>query len=135
MKFDHVAFVVPSIEEATSWYKNELGAKILYKDNTWGLISLYNLKIAFVTKDSHPPHIAFKIKSKKDVGSINILDEDFKKHRDGSHSAYLRDPFGKPGPLSSTIIITFSKFFSIRILIKLFPFEKEAAFCIKLSKT
>ena len=45
-------------------------------------------------KDSHPPHIAFKIKNKEDLKKINILDQDFKEHRDGSHSAYLKDPFG-----------------------------------------
>ena len=94
MKFDHVAFIVPSIEEATKWYSETLGAAILYADDSWGLVSLYDLKIAFLTKDSHPPHIAFRIKSKKDLRDLDILDQEFKEHRDNSHSAYLKDPFG-----------------------------------------
>ena len=50
----------------------------------------------------------------------------------------FRDPFEKPGPLSSTVIVTFSKFFSIRIFIKLFSFEKETHFvsnCQKLEQS
>lgn len=93
IKFDHVAFVVPDISKAVEWYKETLDVTILYQDETWAIVSVYNTKIAFVLPNKHPVHVAFKINSKDDIGYLNF-ERDFNKHRDNSESIYLKDPFG-----------------------------------------
>ena len=94
MKADHVAFVVENIEDAVSWYNDNIDIEILYQDKTWAIIELYSFKIAFVLPNKHPPHLAFCINKKEEL-SAKILDGGkFKGHRDGTSSLYLKDPFG-----------------------------------------
>jgi len=92
-KFDHVAFVVSNISDAVMWYKENLDITVLYQDETWAIVSLYDTKIAFVLPDKHPVHVAFKINSKDDIKHFNFKRE-FKRHRDSSESIYFKDPFG-----------------------------------------
>lgn len=92
MNFDHVALVSKNIEFSIDWYVNQWNAKVLYQDETWGLVSVGNVKIAFVTPSQHPAHICFEV----DEHFIlkNLKDKTFKAHRDGSSSCYVRDPDG-----------------------------------------
>jgi catechol 2,3-dioxygenase-like lactoylglutathione lyase family enzyme len=83
-RIDHVALVVDNPREATDWYISKFGAELLYVDDSWGLVQFENIKLAFVIKSQHPPHIAFEDVS-LEVG---------KQHRDGSKSIYKKDPFG-----------------------------------------
>ena len=81
---DHVAIQVKNISESISWYKSKFKCKIMYEDETWGLLEFSNCKLALVTKSQHPPHFA-------------VIDENLKKgdkttlHRDGSISKYILD--------------------------------------------
>ena len=55
----------------------------IYEDDTWAFLQFDNIKLALVTEDEHPYHIAFEV------------DEvEGKKHRDGSVSKYIEDPSG-----------------------------------------
>ena len=87
MKLDHVALVVESPEKAAQWYVDKFGAELLYADETWAFIAFDNIKLAFVVKTQHPPHIAFE------VDTFNEGDK-VKSHRDGTASVYKRDPWG-----------------------------------------
>jgi catechol 2,3-dioxygenase-like lactoylglutathione lyase family enzyme len=92
MNFDHVALVSKNIKKAIDWYVEKWNAVILYQDETWGLISVGESKIAFVTPTQHPAHICFEIDEK--FISEKLHCETFKGHRDGSSSCYVRDPDG-----------------------------------------
>lgn len=87
MKLDHIALQVDSPAEAAEWYSAKFGADILYSDNTWAVTQLENIKLAFVTKTQHPPHIAIEVDKFLDTCIV-------KEHRDGSTSTYIRDPWG-----------------------------------------
>ena len=96
MNFDHVAITttVEKIKETVAWYVEKTSGQVLHLDKTWGLIETKDhLRIAFVVKSQHPPHIAFNISEEQ---HSNFLEQGqkFKKHRDGSESFYLTDPSG-----------------------------------------
>lgn len=84
MKIDHIAIQVENTREAVEWYTLHHGAEPLYVDDTWGVVQFENVKVAFVLKQNHPSHFAFRV-------------EDFlggKMHRDGTRSLYKKDPWG-----------------------------------------
>ena len=84
---DHVASVVSDIDRSIKWYAEKFdNFKVLYQDETLGMIDIDGAKIAFVLADMHPPHIA--IEQKSDVP------EDARMHRDGSYYIYDEDPDG-----------------------------------------
>lgn len=92
MKFDHIALISKNISNSIDWYTKEWNAKILYQDETWGLIELNDIKIAFVTPTQHPSHICFEVDDKFIIEKLN--NKTFKSHRDGSSSCYVRDVDG-----------------------------------------
>ena len=92
MKFDHVAIISKNIKTSISWYVEKWNAKIIYQDETWGLIEIGKSKIAFVTPNQHPAHICFEIDEDFIVDKLH--GQTFKGHRDGSSSCYVRDPDG-----------------------------------------
>ena len=81
---DHIAIQVDNVQDSAYWYEEQYDCSIEYCDSTWALLQFENIKLALVTKDEHPYHIAFEV------------DEvvDGKKHRDGSVSKYIEDPSG-----------------------------------------
>ena len=93
MKFDHVAVTVPTesmMKNNVKWYCNQYNAKILYQDDTWSLLSVGGVKVAFVLPHQHPPHIAFRIDADQRE-ALSQEGHEFKKHRDGSESCYIKD--------------------------------------------
>jgi catechol 2,3-dioxygenase-like lactoylglutathione lyase family enzyme len=90
VRFDHVAVNVSDIARSVNWYKANLGAEVLYLDDTWAFLQAGGAKIALTLSSQHPAHMAF------DVGP-NPPPEFFKVakvHRDGSVSRYVSDPDG-----------------------------------------
>ena len=67
-----------------SGYINNWHAEALYIDDSWGMVQFENIKLAFVIKKQHPPHLAFAVDEL--IGG--------KMHRDGSRSMYRSDPWG-----------------------------------------
>ena len=86
-KFHHAAIAVTDIEKGVNWYTDTLSASILYKDDTWALLAIGDSKIALVLPNEHPPHLAFEWSNAEKFGLL-------KKHRDGTASVYVEDPFG-----------------------------------------
>ena len=93
VNFDHVAQQVPDIGEALDWWQRMVpGARVLYADDTWGLLEAGGARLAFVMADEHPNHLAFKV-------SVAELDRmaaeqgaEIHTHRDASRSFYLEAP-------------------------------------------
>jgi len=85
MRIDHVAIQVNDIKESIDYYTG-YGATILYQDESWAFLQFDNIKLALITEDQHPYHIAF---------AVDVLDSnDTTKHRDGTESYYVNDPSG-----------------------------------------
>ena len=93
MKFDHVAQPVPDIAEALAWWRRTVpGARVLYADDTWGLLEAGGAKVAFVMADQHPHHLAFKVSVEELERVAAEHDAQVAVHRDGSRSFYLEAP-------------------------------------------
>jgi len=94
-QFDHVAQVVPNIEEAVAWYQRTLpNVRVLYQDATWAFIEAGGAKIAFVVRDQHPGHLAWRV-SAAELERLAVLHgKDIKPHRDQTRSFYLEAPGG-----------------------------------------
>lgn len=96
MQFDHVAQQVPDIAEAVSWYRATIpGARVLYQDASWAFVEAGGVKLAFVLKDQHPGHIAWRVSD----AELERLARQFgcviRPHRDRTRSFYLEGPGGQ----------------------------------------
>lgn len=91
--FDHAAQVVPDIGDAIAWYSaNFPGVRVLYQDATWGIIACGGAKLAFVVKDEHPGHLAWRV-SDAELERLSALHhKEIKPHRDKTRSFYLVGP-------------------------------------------
>jgi len=95
MRFDHVAQQVPDIAAALEWWSGVVpGARVLYADETWGLLEAGGAKLAFVMADEHPNHLAFKVSGEELERLAALHAVDVSGHRDGSRSFYLDGPGG-----------------------------------------
>jgi catechol 2,3-dioxygenase-like lactoylglutathione lyase family enzyme len=93
VQFDHVALRVPDVAAAMSWWQQAVpGATVLYADETWGLLEAGGARVAFVTAEQHPDHVAYKVS----VSELERLASEhgvvIDGHRDGSRSFYLDAP-------------------------------------------
>jgi catechol 2,3-dioxygenase-like lactoylglutathione lyase family enzyme len=84
---DHIAIEVNDVKEAVAWYANRFQCRIDYQDETWALLSFANIRLAFVSRGQHRPHIGFKRPDAEIFGPL-------KPHRDGTRYIYLEDPAG-----------------------------------------
>ena len=97
MKIDHFAIQSTDIDKSVKWYMQFLeDAKILYQDDTWAFVKSKNIKLAFVSPNQHPPHVAVKVETKEQEVFLKEVfpDHGWKLHRDGSKSFYKKDPSG-----------------------------------------
>jgi catechol 2,3-dioxygenase-like lactoylglutathione lyase family enzyme len=93
-EFDHIAQIVPDIAEAVAWYEAHLGATILYQDATWAFIEVGGARLAFVVKDQHPNHLAWRVSLEELESLAKKYDKTIQPHRDGTRSFYLEAPGG-----------------------------------------
>ena len=93
MQFDHVAQPVPDIAAAIEWWQRMVpGARVLYADDTWGLIEAGGAKLAFVVAEQHPQHLAFAVSGETLERLALEHAAEIAVHRDGSRSFYLEAP-------------------------------------------
>ena len=96
MKFDHVAQQVPDIAAALDWWQQAVpGARVLYADETWGLLEAGGAQLAFVTADQHPDHLAFRVSEAELERQAAEHGVEIALHRDASRSFYLEAPGGQ----------------------------------------
>jgi len=93
VQFDHVAQQVPDIAAALRWWLAAVpGSRVLYADETWGLLEAGGAKLAFVTAEQHPDHLAYKVSGSELDRLAAQHAADIDAHRDGSRSFYLDAP-------------------------------------------
>ena len=95
--FDHAAQVVPDIAATILWYSENLagaGVRVLYQDATWGLVEVGGTRLAFVTRDQHPNHLAWSVSPEELERLAALHSATVKPHRDGTRSFYLEAPGG-----------------------------------------
>ena len=96
MQFDHVAQQVPDVAAALEWWLATVpGARVLYADPTWGLIEAGGAKLAFVSAEQHPNHMAFTVSDAELERLAAVHGAAISGHRDGSRSFYLAAPGGQ----------------------------------------
>lgn len=95
VQFDHVAGQVSDIGAALLWWQRMVpGAVVLYADETWALLEAGGARLAFVMKDEHPDHIAFKVSGEELDRMAAEHGAAIAVHRDASRSFYVEAPGG-----------------------------------------
>ena len=95
MQFDHVALQVPDIAAALAWWQRMVpGTTVLYEDDSWALIEAGGSRVAFVSADEHPDHLAYSVSVSELERLANEHGSEIDPHRDGSRSFYLDAPGG-----------------------------------------
>ncbi|MDX6680020.1 MAG: hypothetical protein QOG94_59 [Solirubrobacteraceae bacterium] len=93
MQFDHVAQRVPDVAAALAWWQQMVpGARVVYADDTWGLLEAGGARIAFVTAEQHPDHLAFKVSDFELERLAAEHGASLDAHRDGTRSFYVEAP-------------------------------------------
>jgi catechol 2,3-dioxygenase-like lactoylglutathione lyase family enzyme len=95
-QFDHVAQQVPDIAEAVRWYQELVpGVVVLYQDTSWAFIEANGVKLAFVLRDQHPGHLAWRVSSETLERLAAQHNKEIVTHRDKTRSFYLEAPGGQ----------------------------------------
>jgi catechol 2,3-dioxygenase-like lactoylglutathione lyase family enzyme len=93
VRFDHVALQVPDVAAALQWWQRTVpSATVLYEDETWGLLEAGGARVAFVTAQEHPDHVAYKVSAPELDRLAAEHGVAIDVHRDGSRSFYLDAP-------------------------------------------
>ena len=93
VQFDHLAQQVPDVAVALDWWQQAVpGSTVLYADETWGLLEAGGAKLAFVTAEQHPDHLAYKVSASELERLAAHHGVAIDPHRDGSRSFYLEAP-------------------------------------------
>ncbi len=92
-RFDHIAQQVPDIAVAVTWYTTLIpSATVLYQDESWAFVEANGAKLAFVKRDQHPNHLAWRVSAEQ----LEILAAKYGQaiatHRDRTRSFYLQAP-------------------------------------------
>jgi len=82
----HAALRVRDVRAAVEWYMQRFRCEVEYQDESWAMLKFANVRLAFVLQEQHPPHIAV-LGDPAGFGQPRV-------HRDGTSSAYLKDPDG-----------------------------------------
>lgn len=85
-RLHHVAIVVSDIAQAVAWYRDSLAPQVIYQDESWAMLRFANIDLALVLPGKPPPHLAVE---RADAAAYGALT----RHRDGSESVYIKDPF------------------------------------------
>lgn len=94
--FDHIAQQVPDIAEAVAWYCRTIpGAQALYQDATWALVEAAGVRMAFVLRDQHPGHVAWRVGDADLARLAAEHGQTIRLHRDQTRSFYLQAPGGQ----------------------------------------
>jgi catechol 2,3-dioxygenase-like lactoylglutathione lyase family enzyme len=94
MTFDHVAVPSNDIAASIQWYASRFGAEVLYQDSSWAFLRIGGTKLALVSPQQHPPHVAVKVNEEELTQAAATAGMKIDSHRDGTRGIYLHDPFG-----------------------------------------
>ena len=92
-RFDHIAQQVPDIAEAVNWYVELIpDAKVLYQDDSWAFMEANGTKLAFVKRDQHPQHLAWRVSAAQLEALAVKYGQTIAAHRDRTRSFYIKAP-------------------------------------------
>jgi catechol 2,3-dioxygenase-like lactoylglutathione lyase family enzyme len=94
MTVDHVALPSNNIPQSVEWYTTRFGATVIYQDKTWAFLQLGGIKLALVSPQQHPPHVALKVDEAQLAEAAQSNNVKIDSHRDGTKGIYIKDPFG-----------------------------------------
>jgi catechol 2,3-dioxygenase-like lactoylglutathione lyase family enzyme len=94
IEFDHVAVPSNDIARSVEWYRQRFGADVLYQDKSWAFMRVGGVKVALVSPQQHPPHVAIKVDEQQLADAASQAGVAIDRHRDGTTGIYLHDPFG-----------------------------------------
>ena len=94
MDFDHVAVPSNDIAKSVNWYVDRFNAEILYQDKTWAFLRVGGTKLALVSPQQHPPHVAVSVTDGELAAASAATGIQVDHHRDGTKGIYIHDPFG-----------------------------------------
>src|SRR5687768_2709976 len=94
MKFDHVAVPSNDIAASVRWYQDLFGAEVLYQDRSWAFMNVSGQKVALVSPQQHPPHVAIEVSEDELRRASEQSKVPIDTHRDGTKGIYIYDPFG-----------------------------------------
>ena len=101
MRFDHVAIPSKDIPATVKWYADRFSAEVLYQDATWAFLRIGGTKIALVSPEQHPPHVAMSVTEQELEAASASSGIKIDKHRDGTRGIYIQDPSGNAVELIS----------------------------------
>jgi catechol 2,3-dioxygenase-like lactoylglutathione lyase family enzyme len=93
-EMDHVAVPTRDIPGTVEFYVREFGATVLYADKTWAFLRVGQGKLALVTPEQHPPHVALRVDLPTLEAAAKKAGKPIDKHRDGTQGIYVDDPAG-----------------------------------------
>jgi len=95
VQFDHVAVQVPDVAAAIAWWRGLVpGATVVYEDDSWALMQAAGARVAFVSANEHPDHLAYSVSCSELERLAEKHGSEIASHRDGSRSFYLDAPGG-----------------------------------------
>jgi catechol 2,3-dioxygenase-like lactoylglutathione lyase family enzyme len=95
MRFDHVAQQVPDIGQAIDWWRETVpGTVVLHQDDSWGFVEAGGVRIAFVLRDQHPSHLAWRVGWEDLDACAAKHGAEIAEHRDRTRSFYVEAPGG-----------------------------------------
>ena len=93
-EMDHVAIPTRDILGTVDFYVKNFGAEVLYADKTWAFLRIGQGKLALVTPEQHPPHVALRVDLPTLEAAAAKAGKPIDKHRDGTQGIYVDDPAG-----------------------------------------
>src|SRR5580765_4462755 len=91
---DHVAVPSNDIAQSVQWYVSQFGADVIFQDATWAFLKLGDTKLALVSPQQHPPHVAVRVSEAQLEAAARAAGLPVDVHRDGTRGIYIHDPFG-----------------------------------------
>ena len=98
-ELDHVAIQTRDIAATVKHYVDTYGAEVLYADNTWAFLKVGQGKLALVSPEQHPPHVAFRVDLQTLEAAAARAGKPIDTHRDGTRGIYVSDPAGNVSEL------------------------------------
>jgi catechol 2,3-dioxygenase-like lactoylglutathione lyase family enzyme len=93
-EMDHVAVPTRDIAGSIRFYVENFDAQVLYQDGTWAFLRLGQGKLALVTPEQHPPHVALRVSPADLEAAAARAGKPIDRHRDGTTGIYINDPQG-----------------------------------------
>lgn len=93
-ELDHVAIQTRDIAGSVQFYVENFGAQVLYQDQTWAFLRLGQGKLALVSPEQHPPHVALRVNEAELEKAAQRANKPIDRHRDGTTGIYVEDEQG-----------------------------------------